>query len=194
MDIIDRDWIAARLATRKHGAQRELADAIGLKPDMMSKVMAGTRQISAAEAARIAEFFRRDQLPPQNVEPSLGFAESQAEPWLPPQDIDANNPIPSLMKSAEHGQTYRITRASPAFAFLKGDILVIDLKRPPKDGDVILVGLTDTTTSQTVTLVRRYQAGFGITPDAGEPAQVIQLNTEKAAWRGTITSMFRPEV
>lgn len=51
------EWIKSRLGN-KHGAQAELARFIGIKQDKLNKVLAGTRQLTAREVSRVADYFK----------------------------------------------------------------------------------------------------------------------------------------
>lgn len=57
---INRDWILARL-TGRHGEKTKLADAMGIKTDMLSKILSGVRQLSPYEADMARRFFGEDQ-------------------------------------------------------------------------------------------------------------------------------------
>ncbi|MEL7282133.1 MAG: helix-turn-helix transcriptional regulator [Pseudomonadota bacterium] len=56
MDVIDRQWLLARLTGRR-GEQTELAQAMGIDTDKMSKVIAGKRRIQPEEIPRVMAFF-----------------------------------------------------------------------------------------------------------------------------------------
>lgn len=199
MEKIDPSWIRQRTKD-KHGAMKRLGDAIGLTSDKMTKIMNGTRKISGDEAIGIYSFFQQRGAGEGDMEfdeaalskaPS-GFSESQAKLWTPPKDFHSSALIAALKAIARHGQTYEIARPSPSLGLLMGDILIIDLNTPPKDGDVVLIGLQVTEGPDDVqTLVRRLQKGFAVSADPGEVQPIVELG-DQAAWRGTVLSMFRP--
>lgn len=54
---IDKNWIKERLATRGRGAQARLAEHLGLQPNVMSKIMNGTRALQQDEVPKVLEFF-----------------------------------------------------------------------------------------------------------------------------------------
>lgn len=56
MQLIDADWIKSRL-TGRHGEKSELARKLGLAPDAITKILAGTRRIQPREMPVIWEFF-----------------------------------------------------------------------------------------------------------------------------------------
>ena len=80
-DII-RGWLEANLKAKGRGARRELADFLGLRSQAISRMIstrpgAETREISAAELLRMAEFFGVP--PPRQVGDQIGgFAEEAA--------------------------------------------------------------------------------------------------------------------
>jgi hypothetical protein len=80
-DII-RGWLEANLAAKGRGARRELADFLGLRSQAISRMLsmtpgAETREISAAELLRMAEFFGVSP-PGQAGGQITGFAEEAA--------------------------------------------------------------------------------------------------------------------
>ncbi|MFG6080959.1 hypothetical protein ACEUZ9_001574 [Paracoccus litorisediminis] len=64
MELIDADWIKHRL-TGKRGELTELARAVGVKPDVISKILKGERRVQPGEMALIVAFFR----PPSKAAP-----------------------------------------------------------------------------------------------------------------------------
>lgn len=48
MELIDAAWIRRHL-TQRHGELKALADATGLSPDKITKILNGTRQVKATE-------------------------------------------------------------------------------------------------------------------------------------------------
>lgn len=56
MDVIDADWIKARL-TGKRGEQARLADVLGINADKMSRIMRGKRRVQPEEIPRVLDFF-----------------------------------------------------------------------------------------------------------------------------------------
>lgn len=56
MDVIDGKWIAARLG-KDRGAKVALADALGVKPDVVSKILSGTRRVQPEEIPKVLAYF-----------------------------------------------------------------------------------------------------------------------------------------
>lgn len=56
MEIVDGEWIKRRL-TGKRGEKAALARALGIKPDMVTKILTGERQVQPSELGLLLEFF-----------------------------------------------------------------------------------------------------------------------------------------
>lgn len=56
MQIINAEWIKQRLTGRR-GEQAELARAIGVTPDVVSKILRGERRVQAHEIPKILAHF-----------------------------------------------------------------------------------------------------------------------------------------
>ena len=57
METIDRHWIKARLEPLGRGSQARLAAHMGIKPDQLSKIMRGDRDVQQDEMPRVLSFF-----------------------------------------------------------------------------------------------------------------------------------------
>ncbi|MEL6467078.1 MAG: helix-turn-helix transcriptional regulator [Pseudomonadota bacterium] len=67
MDIIDADWLNQRLTGRR-GEQAELAQAMGINDDKMSKILKGKRRVQPEEIPKVLAFFG---VTDENVDPEL---------------------------------------------------------------------------------------------------------------------------
>lgn len=56
MEVIDKDWIKARLTGRR-GELAELARATGLSNDKLSKILKGDRKVQVEDVPGILNFF-----------------------------------------------------------------------------------------------------------------------------------------
>lgn len=56
MEVIDGKWILARLEKRR-GAKADLARALGLPMDMLSKTLTGIRQVQPEEVPKLLAYF-----------------------------------------------------------------------------------------------------------------------------------------
>jgi hypothetical protein len=122
-----------------------------------------------------------------------GFAESQAEPWQPPPTLDTADSTAALDwigENAKHPVHYRVTATVPSLCIQAGDILVVDLNAPPKDGDIILVGATRPDGQSTATLIRRHISGMAISAEPSDPHPALHLDAFNV-WRGTVRGLVR---
>lgn len=60
MDIIDAQWITSRL-TGQRGERIALARALGVTPDVVTKILKGSRRVQASEIPTILKFFGAEQ-------------------------------------------------------------------------------------------------------------------------------------
>lgn len=56
MEPIDRFWIIARL-TKTRGEKTRLAKALGIGPDMVTKILSGDRKLQQDEIPKVVSFF-----------------------------------------------------------------------------------------------------------------------------------------
>lgn len=56
MEIIDGNWIRKRLANRR-GEEKRLADALGIPPATLSKIISGGRKLRVDEVPKVLTFF-----------------------------------------------------------------------------------------------------------------------------------------
>lgn len=59
MNEVNSKWLKAKIANNR-GLQAQLAREIGLSPDKVSKIVSGTRGISARESELIRAFFNEE--------------------------------------------------------------------------------------------------------------------------------------
>ena len=57
MDVIDADWLRARLSDSPRGTRARLAEALGIPADQVSKIVSKDRRIQPDETGKIAKFF-----------------------------------------------------------------------------------------------------------------------------------------
>lgn len=76
MQKITPEWLRERLGNER-GARAALSDALGLKPDQISKMLAGTRKPQADEVPAILAFFGEHA---PSVDPELAAVWSELKP------------------------------------------------------------------------------------------------------------------
>lgn len=149
MDIIDANWIKSRLSGR-HGEQAQLARAMGIDNDKLSKTLRGLRRVQPEEIPAVLAFFgERPEFIPSRVEPS--------EPIPANADLV---PVYDISASAGHGAVVdyegiayslafppdyirRVTRASPkdlTIISVKGDSMEPTLR----DDDIVMLDMSKT--------------------------------------------------
>lgn len=52
-----REWLAQELAKHKHGVRKVFAEALGLRPEMITRILKGEREVSAIELSKASKFF-----------------------------------------------------------------------------------------------------------------------------------------
>lgn len=97
---------------------------------------------------------------------SDGFSE-QAEAWTP--HAHAAEAVARLYAGSARNPagTYRAKADLPGFGILSGDLLVCDLSRLPRPGDIALLTVADPETGESRTIIRRYLPPFMISGGIG---------------------------
>lgn len=167
MDLIDADWIKRHL-TQRHGELKALADATGLSPDKITKILKGERQIKSHEAPRIkAFFFTRDD---------EGFAEAAADYRSQVAPMNATARIlalaAALCPTLPMPVVYRVRHNSTGSGLLAGDVLVAQHGMSAQPGDLVIATIADTDRDIQTTVVRRFWPPLlvPISPDDPYPA------------------------
>lgn len=110
-----------------------------------------------------------------------GFSEAATPYEIASYPIKDNDPQGQLRSiygpAATTPATFKLTMSLPAFALVTDDVLVVDLARVPSPGDLALVTITDETTTETQTVVRRYLPPYlagGMLIDTDKPMRMDQ--------------------
>lgn len=130
---------------------------------------------------------------------SRGKDVSQATPWTPPTaggerpDLeDARRKLPqTLAPSAREPSLYKLRISIATFGYMQGDVLVVDLRRPAKDGDVVLAQMMDLADGSSSIIVRRLFSPFLISPALEEPNPVIVADGARTKVIGVVAASFR---
>ena len=149
MDVIDADWIR-RHRTGRHGELKALADAIGVEPDKITKILNGTRQVKSHEAPRIAAFFLQGD----------GFTERAAVYTSQATPVNATarvrTMIAALCPDLRNAEVYRARVSAIAAGILAGDLLVVQLGADAKAGDLVVTTISDADQDTQTTLIRQF--------------------------------------
>lgn len=134
MDVVDGKWIEARL-TGKHGELKKLADAIGIEPAKVTKILKGKRNVQPDELPRLLAYFGT---------PPVGGFDDKPAAYIPksisPIPIDsrvADQLAPQVVRPV----AFRINLPMPAYALLSGDVLIIDPSPEVEADGLVLVNL-----------------------------------------------------
>jgi hypothetical protein len=194
MEIITGEWIKARLKGGRSEKAR-LAEAMGVTPDILSKVLSGVRQLKQGEAVLAREHLEPAlfaQAQPTAPGSAFGFSESAVTPWQPAKLSEAALPafLRFLAPSAHRPETWRVAQTMAAIGMLAGDVLVVDLKAAPRPGDLVLVGIDRP--DQPISVIRRFAPPFLISVDPADPDPVVSLDDHATyGLRGPIVALFR---
>lgn len=187
MDVIDRHWLQTRLSGR-HGEQRKLADAVGLSPDKITKILKGERAIRAHEIPRFLQYFQGAS-PAGFSDPGAGFASET----LRPARVPALERLAHLLAPAARSPTFYILSRAVAWAgLLAGDYLVVETGGIPRDGQLVVVTLNDTDHDIQSTELRRFLPPLLIdmAPDAAQPS-LPALDSQAHAIVATVCGVVR---
>jgi transcriptional regulator with XRE-family HTH domain len=132
-----------------------------------------------------------------------GFAESDAEPWMPPRPqgqrpdlAEMQRHLPQMLApSGRRLTTYRLRTAMPGFALLQGDVLIVDLNTPARQGDLVLATVVDLSTGAGTTLLRRYLPPYLVANDAAADAEMLVVDNHRTSIMGRVSASLRaPEM
>ncbi len=185
MEVIDRHWIKAHLGAR--GDQKRLADAIGITPDQVTKILNGTRKVQADEIPAILRYFNADQPP--------GFREPPTTPFTPAAYADQPDAWTDRLRDLfgqglRHPQTLRLGQALLNFSLLAGDVVVIDMARTATTGELALVAREESN-GETRTEVRLYLSPWLVGGDPTDQTPPL-LETERGVHvRHPVVGSFR---
>ena len=191
MDVIDGKWIEARLSGA-HGSRKALADAIGITPDKITKIIKGERQVRANEIPLILRYFEnRNTQQPGLSEPSAHFASG---PIAVLTNI-ADTLVDIARLAAPHTKsptTFTMQRSAFAAGLLMGDLLIVELGNSAAMGDLVLVTLNDTMLDIQTTVLRRFLHPQLVALDFDDQPVVLSSSpTLEAAILATIKAVVR---
>lgn len=91
----------------------------------------------------------------------------EATPFIPPPVPPGATLDAYLAPNSQHRLTWRSTVGAPIFGILAGDLLVIDMRRAPQSGELVLASIIDNNEAET--RIARYAPPWLITADPREP-------------------------
>jgi len=191
MDVIDGSWIKARLSAR-HGSQKALADAIGMPPDQLTKIMKGGRQVKAHEIPKILAYFNENQQPGLREPPAAYTAPAFAEVLAPSTTIDSitRAVCPGIARPFH----YTATRSEPLAGILQGDILVIEHGGAHVLGELVLVSIIGES-GEGINELRRHMVPHLASLDLTHPQPVLPDDSQAVGIIGRVAAVLRiPEL
>jgi hypothetical protein len=97
-----------------------------------------------------------------------------------------------LAPGAVQAALYRVAAAVPLFALLEGDVLIIDLGRHARDGELALIRHTDPETGDNAVSTIMQKAGdYLIAPTPGRVGAVMRLDSNHISVAGPVVASFR---
>lgn len=133
------------------------------------------------------------------AEPTQKRTKDQTEPWTPPTaggerpDLDeCRRRLPQTMApNAREPALYRLNSTLREFGYRRGDIIVVDLKKPAKDGDIVLSRVMDLSDGSSSLIVRRLFSPFLISAELDEPMPMIVADGARTTVLGVVAASFR---
>lgn len=148
-------------------SQNELANGIGVAKGYISNIAQGKKLPSYTMTMRITDYLgmtsdelfaamkgdARGAAVPQR--PGTGFAEPEATPFQWPTKTSEARLYRALAPTAQRPSSLLVNRAIAEWGILRGDIVIIDLGREARSGDLVAATLSDAATDEHTTLMRR---------------------------------------
>jgi transcriptional regulator with XRE-family HTH domain len=130
-----------------------------------------------------------------SAEPRLqqvGFAEDAAKPWTPRQGDGAkvDTVIAALAPRAGHAGTFQMPSDIMPLGLLRGDILIVDLKRLPQRGELALA-YAKIDGDELVAVVGRYLPPMIFTSESLTDGKILDVSTDSPAFCHPILASFR---
>ncbi|MDD7973425.1 S24 family peptidase [Roseinatronobacter alkalisoli] len=97
MEVIDARWISSRLTGRR-GERAELARFIGVKPDVVTKILSGERRVQPEEIPRVLQYFEQGGI----HEVPNGSAAPEGADLVPVYDVSASAGHGAVVDVEEH--------------------------------------------------------------------------------------------
>lgn len=179
-----------------------LSDKAGLSKNSVSQIEANPDRSPSVE--NVASLARVLGVPFSYL--ALGEDDSakqvyrdEAIQWVPPAaggerpDLDdaRRRLAQTLAPRAREPLLYKLSVTVATFGYLKGDVLVVDMKRPAKDGDIVLAQMMDLSDGSSSIIVRRLFSPFLISPSQDEPNPVIVADGARTKVTGVVAASFR---
>jgi transcriptional regulator with XRE-family HTH domain len=151
-------------------------------PMQMARDIARVLSSRGVSSDQIMELAGGGGIPrPSSNEPK-GFAEDAARPWVPPsaQRDSIEAAIRALAPDPIKPGTYQMSFSIPELGLVKGDIIIVDLKRLPISGDLALAN-AQTDDGGMTTVIGRYLPPLLFTADSLKNGTILDVSTGQIA-------------
>jgi transcriptional regulator with XRE-family HTH domain len=123
----------------------------------------------------------------------------QATPWTPPSgggerpDLDeCRRKLPQTMApNAREPALFKLNITVTELGYRSGDIIVVDLKKTAKDGDIVLAKVMDLSDGSSSLIVRRLFSPFLISSALDEQLPMIVADGARTTILGVVAASFR---
>lgn len=125
--------------------------------------------------------------------------QNQATAWAPPTsggerpDLDdSRRRLPqTLAPNAREPALFKLSVTFGDLGYRKGDVVVVDLKRQAKDGDIVLARVMDLSDGSSTVILRRLFSPFLISAGLDENMPVIVADGSRTVIMGVVAASFR---
>jgi lambda repressor-like predicted transcriptional regulator len=199
----DREWIAGILRERGWKAT-DLARRAGVnqttltrflhKPDHPYSLSERTR----SAIARTIGLAASTPTPPAR-QPATGFFEPDAveyDPAAPVTDMVLADILQGYDRTRPHLARFVLkTHALETLGWFPGDVLLVDINEPARQGDLVCAQIYDWPRNRADTVFRIYQAPFLMTgAKSGKLTPPLIVDNQNIVIKGTVITTLRPRV
>ncbi|MCW1932637.1 helix-turn-helix domain-containing protein [Pararhodobacter zhoushanensis] len=149
----------------ERGRQRRLAEALGVTESHVSNIANGRKQASVDVLRKIAELTGLQSSDLLGAAEPAGLAE-QVVPYTSRSMSQETTLDAYLAPKTRHRAMFMTKTGEPLLGILPGDVLVIDMRNPPRPGNTVLAAVISGDTSETRIL--RYAPPFLLSGDPTE--------------------------
>lgn len=189
-DIIDGKWISARLRVGRRGAKAELARAMGISNDKLSKILKGDRQVQPQEIPRVLRFFGHTMaLVQPATSDDMGFAEPAGNTFMPGDREMFRAVCDAIAPDITHISPMISPTMADAAGILRGDLLLLDVQTVPATGDLLVANLIDKDGHSAGTTIRSWLPPWYVPTRSGD--QPIHADDGLITPMGVICGVLR---
>ncbi len=199
----DREWIAGILRERGWKAT-DLARRAGVNQTTLTRFLNNRdhpyamSERTRAAIARTIGLAASVSAPPAR-QPAIGFFEPDAVEYdaaTPVNDAVLADILQGYARTRPHLARFVLrTRALESLGWLPGDVLLVDINEPARQGDLVCAQIYDWPRNRADTVFRIYQAPFLLTgPKAGKLTPPLMVDNQTIVIKGAVITTLRPRV